>query len=194
MRTSMQAFAKLIILKIFLIWKYEKFDLLVIWGFKKTMQLPEANMWSNYFEQHFLLFQVSTTKQASIRFDWPRFELSPVAARTHQVTTTGTGVPSGPTVASSMMFDDVSMETRQEKQHLEMRTKLLEAKFHEEKLLIQQRHDEAIQKVARLSRHLKSLILNVNILHSVKASLCVPWHAMTRPFPLVLFVFPHCQT
>ncbi|XP_030840346.1 centrosomal protein of 112 kDa isoform X1 [Strongylocentrotus purpuratus] len=91
--------------------------------------------------------RVSTTKQASTRFDWPRFELSPVAARTHQVTTTGTGIPSGPTVASSMMFDDVSMETRQEKQHLEMRTKLLEAKFHEEKLLIQQRHDEAIQKI-----------------------------------------------
>lgn len=137
-------------------------------------------MWSNYFEQHFLLFQVSTTKQASTRFDWPRFELSPVAARTHQVTTTGPGVPSGPTAASSMMFDDVSMETRQEKQHLEMRTKLLEAKFHEEKLLIQQRHDEAIQKVAKVS--LKSQTLKLCILWKL---LCV-YHGMQWPgrFPL----------
>nr|XP_054762623.1 centrosomal protein of 112 kDa-like [Lytechinus pictus] len=86
--------------------------------------------------------KVPPTNQRSSVFDWPKLELSPVATRTNQITINGR-----PNMTSSAMLNDVAMETRQEKQHLEMRTKLLEAKFHEEKLLIQQRHDEAIQKI-----------------------------------------------
>lgn len=83
----------------------------------------------------------STTTKTSAGFDWARFELSPATTRAPLLT----GVPGG---AASLMLDDVAMDTRQhDKQHLEMRTKLVEAKFHEEKLLIQQRHDEAIQKI-----------------------------------------------
>ncbi|XP_072168170.1 centrosomal protein of 112 kDa-like [Diadema setosum] len=82
--------------------------------------------------------------------DWATFEPSSASTRrAGAAPSLPLGLRGGEgRLASSLAMDDVAMETRrQEEQHLEMRTKLLEAKFHEEKLSIQQRHDEAIQKI-----------------------------------------------
>ncbi|XP_070580132.1 centrosomal protein of 112 kDa-like isoform X2 [Ptychodera flava] len=52
----------------------------------------------------------------------------------------------GATRGVSSFRDEPSLVSKYEKE-LEMKTKMLEAKFHEEKLNLQQKHDEAIQKI-----------------------------------------------
>ncbi|XP_062621542.1 centrosomal protein of 112 kDa-like isoform X5 [Saccostrea cucullata] len=51
----------------------------------------------------------------------------------------------GSTGASSTFFPDQSRDL--EKDNIQMRTKMLEARFHEEKLRLQQKHDSAVQKI-----------------------------------------------
>ncbi|XP_056023139.1 centrosomal protein of 112 kDa-like isoform X2 [Ostrea edulis] len=51
----------------------------------------------------------------------------------------------GSTGASNTFFNDVSRDL--EKDNIQMRTKMLEARFHEEKLRLQQKHDSAVQKI-----------------------------------------------
>lgn len=42
-----------------------------------------------------------------------------------------------------------------------MRTKMLEARFHEEKLRLQQKHDSAVQKVLKCSHFIAMLLTEV---------------------------------
>ncbi|XP_065942942.1 centrosomal protein of 112 kDa isoform X5 [Magallana gigas] len=51
----------------------------------------------------------------------------------------------GSTGASTTFFNDQSRDL--EKDNIQMRTKMLEARFHEEKLRLQQKHDSAVQKI-----------------------------------------------
>lgn len=51
----------------------------------------------------------------------------------------------GSTGASTTFFNDQSRDL--EKDNIQMRTKILEARFHEEKLRLQQKHDSAVQKI-----------------------------------------------
>lgn len=51
----------------------------------------------------------------------------------------------GSTGASTTFFNDQSRDL--EKDNIQMRTKMLEAGFHEEKLRLQQKHDSAVQKI-----------------------------------------------
>ncbi|XP_072043099.1 LOW QUALITY PROTEIN: centrosomal protein of 112 kDa-like [Amphiura filiformis] len=64
----------------------------------------------------------------------------------YQTTATKTSRYTAYSRADNSSRDEAGL-LRQHEKELEMRTKMTEAKFHEEKLGIQQRHDEAIQKI-----------------------------------------------
>ena len=73
--------------------------------------------------------------------------------------------------------DEASL-IRQHEKELEMKTKMMEAKFHEEKLGIQQRHDEAIQKVQRVTMfandyHYHFQVFFESLLNTLKLNTCV---------------------
>ncbi|XP_074647781.1 centrosomal protein of 112 kDa-like [Tubulanus polymorphus] len=55
--------------------------------------------------------------------------------------------PAGDTLSSLKSYRDEQSLVRIHEKELEMKTKILEAKFHEEKLKLQQRHDTAVQKI-----------------------------------------------